>query len=151
MAGLPSISVLSVSSSRFDSNPVDNTDRITVPVGLYRFHTLEPCRLVDTRETANPLLAAADRTFALRGRCGVPATARALSLNVTVTEPTAAGDLRLSPAGASVESSSINYGTGQTRAAFAVVALSASGEITVHCDQEAGQVQLILDVTGYFE
>jgi len=70
---------------------------------------------------------------------------------VTVTEGSATGDLRLAPAGLTPETSSINYGAGQTRAALAVVALSESGEVSVRCGQATGIVHLILDVTGYFE
>jgi uncharacterized repeat protein (TIGR01451 family) len=143
--------IASVRSGLFDSNPADDSFPLVVPVGLYRFHTLEPCRLVDTRESGLALAAGSDRVFTLTGHCAVPATARALSLNVTVTEPTVAGDLRLGPAGALLDASSINYGQGQTRAAFAVVALSASGELAVRCAQAAGRVHLILDVNGYFE
>ena len=65
---------------------------------------LTPCRAFDTRNPAGefggPALAAqAERTFALAGRCGIPASARPLSLNVTVTGATAAGNVVLFPGG----------------------------------------------------
>jgi uncharacterized repeat protein (TIGR01451 family) len=145
------VSAVSVRSSLSDANPANDSSSLSIPVGLYRFHILEPCRLVDTRTVGPALQAGADRAFTLAGLCGIPSTARALALNVTVTEPTEAGDLRLSPAGVAAETSSVNYGPGQTRAAFAVVSVSESAGVTVRCAQATGSVHLILDVTGYFE
>jgi uncharacterized repeat protein (TIGR01451 family) len=142
---------VSVRSDLFDSSPADDSSDLVVRIGLHRFHTLAPCRLVDTRESGPALAAGTERTFTLPGLCGIPSSSRALSLNVTVTEGSAAGDLRLAPAGLTPETSSINYGAGQTRAALAVVALSESGEVSVRCGQATGIVHLILDVTGYFE
>ncbi len=126
------------------------------PTGL-SFYTVTPCRLFDTRNPAGPLagpalVAGADRTFTVAGQCGVPATARALSLNVTVTQPGAAGDLRFFPGGSAAPLvSTINYRAGQTRANDAVAVLGAAGDLTVHCDQGAGTAHLILDVNGYFQ
>jgi hypothetical protein len=142
---------VSVRSSRLDPNPANDSSRLDLRVELHRFHTLEPCRLLDTRDTGAVLEAGRDRTLMPAPSCGIPSTAKALALNVTVTQPTEAGDLRVAPAGIAPETSTINYGGGQTRATFAVVPLSESGQMTVRCDQAAGSVHLILDVTGYFE
>jgi uncharacterized repeat protein (TIGR01451 family) len=86
------------------------------------FYTLEPCRLLDTRDATGTfggpgLAAGGDRVFPLFGQCGIPTTARALSVNLAVTQPTAQGNLRLYPAGTPLPLvSSINYVAGQTRA-----------------------------------
>jgi hypothetical protein len=117
-------------------------------------HTLTPCRLVDTRGTDAPaLVGGGSRIFVLTGKCGLPATAKAVSINVTVTGATAPGDLRLLPAGATLPLvSAINYSPGQTRANSALVALGAGGGLAVQCDQAAGSsTHVILDVNGYFE
>jgi len=117
-----------------------------------RFYTLDPCRLVDTRSTNAPALGPGSRSFTLAGACGLPADARAVSLNVTITGPTQPGDLRIYPADASLPLvSTINYSPGQTRANNAVASLSASGALAVQCDQAAGTVHLIVDVNGYFK
>ena len=102
----------------------------TPPPGLV-FHTVEPCRVVDTwAGGGGPVVAGVDRTFTIAGTCGVPATARAISLNLAVTQPTASGNVRLYPADAAVPTvSSINYASGQTRSNNAVVGLSAAGEL----------------------
>ena len=81
-----------------------------------------------------------------------PASAKSVALNITVTGPTDAGDLRLYPAGQPVPlASAINYRAGQTRANNAVVLLGTSGQVSVQCDQATGEVDLIIDTVGYFE
>jgi uncharacterized repeat protein (TIGR01451 family) len=145
------VNVVAVASNRPDPNTANDSSSLTVPVGFYRFHTVAPCRLVDTRITGPALQARSDRTFALVGNCLIPETARALSLNVTVTEPSAPGDLRIAPPPGPPASSVINYGAGQTRAAQAVVALDDTGFVVVRSGQSTGSVHLILVVTGYFE
>jgi hypothetical protein len=114
------------------------------------FFTVTPCRAVDTRN-GQPLEPGSDRTFVLAGQCGIPAEARAVSLNVTVTLPTADGSVGLYPAGTRKAGVSIvSYRAGQTRANNAVLGL-AGGAIGAHCDQSAGTVELLIDVNGYFE
>jgi len=120
------------------------------------FYTVPPCRLVDTRGTAGPLGAPAlqpstTRSFQLAGVCGVPASAQALSVNVTVTQPTAPGFLKLYSSGLSFApaTSVIDFGTGQTRANNAVLG-TYYGSIVVQ-NVSLGTVQLILDVNGYFQ
>ncbi|MGH9368723.1 MAG: virginiamycin B lyase family protein [Thermoanaerobaculia bacterium] len=123
------------------------------PASLY---TLTPCRVLDTRGAPGPLggpalEAGKTRNFVLVGRCGIPESVSAVALNVTVTQPTAAGDLRLFPAGAFLPLvSTINYRAGQTRANNAVVGLGGSGDLGVRCDQASGSVHMIVDVNGYF-
>jgi hypothetical protein len=124
-----------------------------LPTGPTAFHTLPPCRLLDTRSADAPALAAGStRLFPAAGRCGVPETAKAIAANVTVATPSTAGDLRLSPAGAAAPLvSTVNFAAGQTRTNNAVLALGAGGRIAVQCDLAAGAAQLIVDVSGYFE
>jgi hypothetical protein len=112
---------------------------------------------VDTRDPAGPwggpaLSAVSERTFTFADRCLVPSSARSVSLNVTVTEPTARGHLSLYPGGTPLPLvSALNYATGQTRANNAIVPLGAGGILAVFCEQLSGTVHLIIDVNGYFE
>jgi parallel beta-helix repeat protein len=122
-----------------------------------RLYTLAPCRLVDTRNSPGPLggpalAAGATRTFVVTGSCGVPSDARALAVNVAVTQPTdGPGFLGLSDGVVPRPVvSTINYQAGQTRANNAIVRLGASGDISVFCGQGAGTAHFVLDVTGYF-
>jgi IgA Peptidase M64 len=125
----------------------------TVNVGASKFYSVAPCRIVDTRGADAPALVAGQtRAFTVASKCLVPPTAWAVSLNLTVTAPTSAGDLRVFPAGSPLPSSSaLNYGAGQTRANNAVLSLNGAGSLAVLCEQQSGQAHLILDVNGYFE
>jgi hypothetical protein len=126
----------------------------TGPPPALSFYTVTPCRVVDTRLPSDgPALAAGEvRNFAIAGTCGVSAGALAVSVNVTVTQPAAAGNLRLFAADTLLPLiSTINYRAGQTRANNAVAPLSAAGLVAVRCTQATGGVHFILDVNGYFE
>ncbi len=121
------------------------------------FHTVPPCRVVDTRNETGPfggpaLAANSSRTFVVGGQCGVPSTAKALSLNVAVTQPTNPGSLRLYAGGTlSPLATAINYRAGQTRANDSIPPLGTGGSLAVQCDQSSGNVQVIIDVNGYFQ
>jgi hypothetical protein len=129
--------------------------KVAAPGVPLKFFTLAPCRILDTRNPNGPLggpaLAAnAARTFASAATCGIPATARALSINVTVTGGAAIGDVRLFPGSTALPLVSvINFTAGQTIASNTVLSLGG-GNLTARLDS-AGTVHLILDVNGYFE
>jgi hypothetical protein len=123
-----------------------------------RFFSLAPCRLVDTRNPTGllggpALPASSRRNFTLTDVCGVPTTAKAISINVTVTGATAPGFVSLFPGnGIPPTTSNINFAAGQTRANNAVVLLAtdATGSLAV-LNGAAGTVHFILDVNGYFQ
>jgi hypothetical protein len=165
-AGSPAIDAGST-----DLAPVLDVERVSRPQGAgvdlgayercpgcrYRFFTVTPCRLLDTRTPMGPqggpaLPAGTDRSVPLAGRCGIPSTARAVSVNVAVTGANVAGHLRFHPGGTPLPVvSAINYSAGQTRANNAIVPLSVLGELAVYAGQASGTVHVILDVNGYFE
>jgi hypothetical protein len=128
----------------------------SVPPAPLRFYTVTPCRLADTRNANGPLGGPAlqpgtVRPFTLTGVCGVPVTAKALSLNVTVTQPSAPGFLVLYPGGQlKPQTSSLNFSMGQTRANNAVLPLE-DGTGVLQVLAADGPVHLILDVNGYFQ
>ena len=116
------------------------------------FFTLAPCRLVDTRDVNSPSLAAnQSRTFAVSTQCGVPATAKAVALNVTAIGGTTDGHVVVYSGGTVPNTASLSYSASQTRANNMVVALDVDGSIKVFVGQAAGTVDLAIDVTGYFE
>jgi hypothetical protein len=131
--------------------------------GPYSFFSLSPCRVVDTRNpngpTGGPSLAEnASRPFPILGACGVPLTAQAVVFNVTVVTPTDFGDLRIYPAGTSAPLASvINWVTSDfavANGAIVPVTTGAGNNVTVMVDMplgSTGKVDLILDVTGYFQ
>jgi glucose/arabinose dehydrogenase len=133
------------------------TYQLSVDEGPQGYFTVTPCRLVDTRDPPGPrggpaLAAGETRTFALAGACGIPSTARALALNVTVTGATTAGHLRLySPDEPRPSTSTVNFGGGQARGNDAQVRLGSTGGLAVFCSMASGTTHLVLDVVGYFE
>jgi hypothetical protein len=100
-----------------------------------------------------PALAAkTERSFTLASRCGIPASAKALTFNVTATGATAAGSVVLFPGGISAPSTStLSYAAGATRANNGIVALGAGAVLRVRSNQASGTVHLTLDVNGYFQ
>ena len=132
------------------------------PATALRFFTVAPCRLVDTRNANGPyggpaLSSGALRDFDLAGAAigscpAVPATAKALSLNITVTGATGQGYLRFSPGCLPTTASSVAFGAGQTRADQAVLPLDAFGLLTANAVIPSGtRVHLVIDVNGYFQ
>lgn len=139
------------------------------------FYTLTPCRLVDTRNSPGPHGAPAlppswsalqrpgpppqpsraMRVFVASGQCGIPASAKAIAVNVTVVSPQGEGHVTLFPGNLSVgNTSTINFGAGQTRANNAVVLLATSGSGAFGASAFTGNgtpAPFVLDVTGYFQ
>jgi hypothetical protein len=122
-----------------------------------RFHTVTPCRMVDTRNAMGPfggpaLAGSGARTFVMGGRCGVPPTATALAANVTVTGSTEAGYLTLHAADVGRPlASSVNYAPNQARANNAHLKLGPGGDVVVFCGQSGGTAHVIIDVVGYYQ
>jgi len=82
------------------------------------------------------------------------ASAQAVAVNLTVVGAASPGDLRAFPGGANLPAASvINFAAGQTRANNAVLPLSKDGNaaLAFHADMGAGAVQLVVDVSGYFQ
>ena len=118
------------------------------------FYTVAPCRLVDTRSApyAPALAANQRRVWTVTGRCGIPAGANALALNVTVVGPTTSGFIRLAPGNGITDSSAINFKPSQTRANNAAIMVSTDGTGGLSATNgSTGTVHLILDVAGYFQ
>jgi hypothetical protein len=130
--------------------------------GPFQFHSLTPCRIVDTRNSTpaqggyGPILTSdVERTFPVQNNCGVPVGAKAATLNVTAVTPTSQGRLTLYPSGITTPLvSTINFPPGTTALANgAIVPLStATNDLAVMpFVVGGGQVHLVLDVTGYFQ
>jgi hypothetical protein len=157
-AGTPlTLSVTETNSSGCTS--AAGTATVTVlPAGSAAFfYTVTACRQLDTRNPNGPLggpalSAGGARTFVIAGQCGIPSSARSVSVNVTITGPTSGGFLTIYPAGAPIPpTSTINFAAGQTRANNAVLSLGPAGDITAASGQSSGTVHFILDVNGYFQ
>lgn len=130
---------------------------LVVPVAS-AFFTVTPCRAVDTRlgtgTNGGPALGGGEiRTFAVGGVCGVPNSARAVALNLTVVSPSAAGSVLVYPAGeAPPLASSISFSAGRTRANNVIAATGEAGQVSASCGMPPGTtVDIVVDVVGYFE
>jgi len=113
---------------------------------------LTPLRLLDTRETKNPLQAGAARALAVRGgSTGVPASATAVALNVTAVGATSGTDIRVYPTRAGVAPplvSNLNPPAGRTTAAAVVVPIGTDGSVSLLSSR--GTVHVVVDVAGYY-
>jgi hypothetical protein len=140
------------------SAPGNATVTVAGPPEL--FYTLPPCRVLDTRNPTGPLggpslQPGATRTFDVAAStCGIPAAAKAISVNLAVTGPVGSGHLTLYP-GDAVQAplaGTINFSANQTRANNAVLPLASDGSGTIKVlAGTGGTVDFILDVNGYFQ
>lgn len=79
---------------------------------------------------------------------GVPADARAVTVNLTVTSPRGSGYLAAFACGVQrPDTSNLNFVAGQTVAVSAIVNVGSAGRICVYNSQ---RTQVIVDVQGYF-
>jgi hypothetical protein len=118
------------------------------------FYPVTPCRLVDTRNAAGSLGgpslgAGSSRSFPLlSGNCGLPAGARAYSLNVTSVPKGPLGYLTAWPSGQSQPLvSTLNAPTGTTTANAAILPAGSGGAVSVYVSNAS---DVVLDVNGYF-
>ncbi len=137
------------------TNRDDDTEPPPPPTERSGFYTLKPCRLLDTRDAADgPALASGEvRLTDVDGLCGLPETAAALSVNVTVVQPTGEGHVALAPGGKPLPTvSTVNFSPDQTRANNAILAISADGVLQMGASVAgSGTVHVIVDVNGWFE
>jgi hypothetical protein len=124
------------------------------PPGL-RFVPVTPCRVVDTRNAAGPfggptMTASSTRSFAVpQSTCGIPSTAQAYSLNVTVVPQGPLGYLSLWPTGqAQPYVSTLNSWGGAVVANAAIVPAGTGGAVSVFVSNPS---DVLLDINGYFD
>jgi hypothetical protein len=124
---------------------------VSGPLG---FVPVTPCRVVDTRGATGSLggptmSAGATRSFPLpSSSCGLPSSASAYSLNVTVVPKTTLEYLSLWPTGQPQPYvSTLNSFDGRIVANAAIVPAGTSGAVSVYV---TNQTDVIVDVNGYF-
>jgi hypothetical protein len=116
---------------------------------------LPPTRFLDSRfgnGLSGPFASGVPRSFEVRSRLDVPASAVAISGNATVTQQTTAGYATVAPTTAARPSTStLNFPVGDNRANGLIVPLHGDGSLSaVFVGGSAATTHLILDVTGYF-
>jgi hypothetical protein len=127
----------------------------TFPVAATNFFTVPPCRLADTRTDASGRMVSGEpKALWAGGTCGIPRTAKALSVNVTVINPSAAGSVlvwadHLPKPGAIL----VSFPANVTRSSLAIVSLSTDGYATIQARGDlapGASFDLAIDVSGYF-
>ena len=120
-----------------------------------RFVPVAPCRMVDTRTSTGPfggpaLDGVSARSFAIpQSSCGIPATAQAYSLNVTVEPHGPLAYLSLWPSGmAQPHVSTLNSFEGNVVANAAIVPAGQGGAVSAYA---TNPTDVILDINGYFD
>ena len=122
------------------------------PVGTFK--PVTPARILDTRSGIGAPQAPVGPKGVIHvqvaGQGGVPASGvSAVVLNVTETGATAGSFVTVYPTGVTrPNASNLNFTAGSTRANSVTVSLGAGGMVDLY--NNAGSVQLIADVTGYF-
>jgi len=119
-----------------------------------RFVPVTPCRVADTRDPNGPfggpvMAGGSTRSFTIPSSgCGIPSTALAYSLNVTVVPTTTLNYLTIWPAGQTQPLvSTLNSFDGRVKANAAIIGAGASGAVSVFV---ANNTHVILDINGYF-
>ncbi len=132
-------------------------DNFAAVPGFY-YHQLDPTRIVDTRDGTGlgtrpigPLTAGEILPVTMTGAGGIPADAdlRAVTLNVTATDATAAGYISVFPCD-SVRPvvSNVNFDpSDSTVANLATSKVSSTGQV---CFYASVSTNLVIDVQGYF-
>lgn len=117
------------------------------------FHSMVPYRVLDSREGTgwNGMVAAgADRSLTVTGASGVPATASAVVMNVTVVDPTEASFLTVYPGGVGrPNASNLNFGKGQIIPNLVTVRVGPGGVVKVA--NAVGATHVVADIVGYYD
>jgi uncharacterized repeat protein (TIGR03803 family) len=119
-----------------------------------QFIRVTPCRVADTRNAAGPfggpeMSAKSTREFDIpQSACGIPSTAVAYSLNVTVVPSGPLGYLSMWPTGATQPLvSTLNSIDGRVKANAAITPAGTNGGVDVYVTDVTN---VILDINGYF-
>jgi hypothetical protein len=123
--------------------------------GSLSFYPVTPCRVADTRGAAGafggPMLGGGStRSFAVpQSACGIPSTAKAYSVNVTVVPSGPLSYLTAWPTGtAQPVVSTLNSWDGAVVANAAIVPAGTNGAISIFVTDAT---HVILDINGYFQ
>lgn len=120
----------------------------------YGFVPVTPCRIADTRNASGPfggpaLASQSSRSFVIpSSSCGIPSTAAAYSLNVTVVPSGSLGYITIWPTGqAQPVVSTMNSLDGRIKSNAAIVPAGTGGAVSVFATDATN---VILDINGYF-
>ena len=113
--------------------------------GTSDFTGTTPNRILDTRETGNPLRAGEERRLTVGGTAGIPGGAAFAALNLTVASPPEPGWVVAYPCGSPTKSSTVNFTAGEIVANLTFVGLAGNDV----CLQSYGTTDLVVDTYGW--
>ncbi|MBV8520377.1 MAG: hypothetical protein JO197_23500 [Acidobacteria bacterium] len=116
-----------------------------------KLYLVTPCRTLDTR-AGSPLYPASTQLVTITGKCGVPAGAKAIVMNITAVTPASNGTLIAYPGTGEAPpgTSTVSYRTGRTRANNSIMRLSSDGRLAIY-NSGPSAIHFLIDVTGYFQ
>ncbi|QKS16135.1 hypothetical protein HUN59_07780 [Curtobacterium sp. Csp2] len=117
------------------------TATATATVQGSRYTPLDTTRVFDGAVGTTPVV------VPVAGSAGVPSNATAVVVNVEVEAPTAAGYVRITPAGTDAQVALQEFPAGRTISNLATVKLAKGG---VQVKVSAGSARVLLDVSGYY-
>jgi phosphodiesterase/alkaline phosphatase D-like protein len=124
------------------------------PGSGYAFLPVAPCRVADTRNADGPfggptLVAGTSREFDVpQSACGIPSTAVAYSLNVTVMPSGSLDHLTLWPTGQTQPNTfTLTSDDGRIKANAAITSAGTHGGVSVYASDAT---DITLDINGYF-
>ncbi len=136
---------------------VDGVGSFGVSTGTnygYRFETVKPCRLLDTRNADygyDRLEQYVERAIYAGGNCGVPKFySEAVRINVIVVNPSADGELFLRGTGNGTEISLLTFKAGKNLGNATAVSLDWFERAGVFFVKSTAATDLIVDVVGYY-
>ncbi|MFJ9936390.1 hypothetical protein ACIRSJ_25130 [Streptomyces virginiae] len=136
------------------ANGIQGANQIAFATAGAKFTPHAPTRLLDTRDGtgAKPgkVVGRGTTRVKVAGNSGIPAGARAVVLNVTVTNTTADGHVTAYAGGGSrPDTSNLNYTAGQSVPNLVIVPVGEDGYVELF-NGGWSPVDLVADVTGYF-
>ncbi|MFE9637200.1 hypothetical protein [Streptomyces sp. NPDC006463] len=139
------------------TDPTTNTqavNKVTVKTLGSDFTPHAPLRLLDTRNGTGQAMgkvpAYGSTSVKITGNGTIPDAVTAVVLNLTVTNTTGSGHIIAAGSGRPTpETSSINYGPGETVPNLVIMPVGSDGRVNLH-NVGWESVDLIADVTGYF-
>ena len=164
-AGTPKLTPTSLPLPLATSTPVPGASQTAAPdptgaalpitsLTGFSFVPVTPCRIADTRNPAGPFGGpflqgqAAARAFAVpNSACGIPNTAQAYALNITVVPHGVLGFLTAFPCGQPRPLASNLNSDGRNKAVASILPAGTNGAV---CFFATHDTDLVLDINGYF-
>jgi hypothetical protein len=118
------------------------------------YQPLRATRIADSRRGfgLTTLMGQTPQTLRVAGVAGVPANARSVVVNLTAVNGTRHSHITAYPTGTAVpNASNVNYTGSKPAANLAVVPVGANGSINVKNGIDPTNVDLVVDVIGYFQ